>query len=119
MKMVWKSLSDYLHICMRFKEWLQQEVGLNLTQSTPAPSNKTQVAKASNFVAKNTLDKFGSKLTNDLMTASSPKAGIDVVTKYAQKGMQDAKNSASSSANIAGVAGNIYKSMTGQEPKTT
>lgn len=104
---------------MRFKEWLQQEISLDLTTPTSTTPNSTMMAKATATSAKNTMAKFGPQIVKDMSRASTPKTALQQATTYAQKDMkQGVTNPTQTPTNVGQVGAQVYKMATGKEPKT-
>jgi hypothetical protein len=105
---------------MRFKEWLQQEIGLDLTAPHADAPNPTGVAKATDQVAQKTLTQSGPKVIGDLASAPSKTAALARATTYAQRQMKGRHaNPTHNQTSLPQVAASVLKMTTGQDARTT
>jgi hypothetical protein len=105
---------------MRFKDWLQKEVGMNFTGVTSTSPNSTLLGQQTNAAAKKTMATFGPKIIGDLAKASNPKVGFQKATTYAQKDMDKSSTKPGQNiTNVGAVGAQVYKMATGNDPKIT
>jgi len=105
---------------MTFKEWLQQEIKLDLSTPLDTVQNPTAVKAATDGIAKATMAKFGPKVVDDVAGAPSNKAALKDTTKFAKMMMNKTQNDpAKSSTNVGAVGAKVFQMATGEQPKTT
>ena len=110
---------------MRFKDWLQNEIQLNLSPTptttggmTPVATS-TQTAQATQGLAQQTMAKFGTNLVQDLGAAPNPVKAGKVAVNYAQRTMGKAPLLPEKTpTNPLAVGAQVYKQATGTDLKT-
>jgi hypothetical protein len=105
---------------MNFRQWLQNEINLDMSNTAVKQAVNPQVdQKNSMNVAKGAMNQFGPQIVQQMSSASSPKTGAKVAMSFAQKvqktGDPKIRNT---NADPASVGANIYKMTTGNDLKT-
>ena len=101
---------------MRFKEWLQNEVGMGF--ETPKTPNPIATQKDTQKIVQRTLaSDLGTEFTQKAMGAS-PKKVLNTAMDVAQKGIkQNLPNPTQVATDASTVAKSLAHTVTGEKPK--
>jgi hypothetical protein len=72
---------------MRFKEWLQQEIALDISTPTvdkPSVTQQATMAKNTNAAAAGAINKFGTQIVDKITKAPSSKLALKSATAIGQ-----------------------------------
>src|SRR3954468_11167059 len=105
---------------MTFKDWLQLEVGLNLSKppvATMAAPNPKQTATANAVLARKTMAQYGPKLATGLAKASTPAKAGELAIGFAKKAADSVPQQPSRPSSTFAAAGDVYSQATGTDLK--